>query len=454
MTNVNKLGTEDIRKLIFTLGWPAALNFVVATAHNLADVIYVGNWLGPLQIAAVVVVGTISFIFSAFGLGLGGAGGSIISRALGSNDYEKANKTFGNKILLVASIGLVIVAMGWIFETPILKLFGARGDIFGYASAYYRITLFSVPLLAFTMMSNNIIHTEGKARLAMWFNITPTTLNIILNPVFLLVFNMGIEGVAWATFISITVGFVLPLIYFISGRSVVKLGRKYLKFQREILLEIGHIGGAILANVVAMNLFVIVLNQVLFKYYQESGVVIYGIISRLNMIFIIILAGVEGGIRPVIGFNYGSKQIDRVRKAVELGLKYGGIICFGLMILVLFSGNYLVHLFTNDEQIIVETSYAMRIVFALFPLNVLQIVNTAYFQTIGKPNTALYLSLTKNVILTIPLLFILPLYLGYNGVLFTFPIVEVLITVPSIWVLHRELNYNLTRRLEVSISKV
>ena len=454
MSKVDKLGTDSVRKLVFMLGWPAALNFVVATAHNLADVIYVGNWLGPLQIAAVVVVGTISFIFSAFGLGLGGAGGSIISRALGSNDKERANHSFGNQVLLIAIIGLLIVSAGWIFESAILKLFGAKGDIFGYASSYYRIILFSVPLLSFSMMSNNIIHTEGKAKVAMWFNVTPTALNIILNPIFLKVFNMGIEGVAWATFISISVGFLLPLFYFITGRSVVKMGRKYLKFQKDILLELGHIGGAILANIVAMNLFVIVLNQVLFKYYQESGVVIYGIVSRLNMIFIIILAGVEGGIRPVIGFNYGSQQIDRVKKAVEVGLKYGGILCCILLVGVLLMGNYLVLLFTSDENIIVETTYAMRIVFALFPLNVLQIVNTAYFQTIGKPNTALYLTLTKNVALTIPLLFILPLYFGYNGVLYTFPIVEILITIPSIWVLHRELNYNLTKRLEVSVSEV
>lgn len=450
MTGSNMLGTQKVNKLIFNLGWPAALNFLVVVIYNLTDVIFVGQWLGSLQIAAVVIVGTTTFLFSSFGLAAGIGGSSIIARALGEKNREKAAYVLGNQIILVLICSFTLVITGWIFEDPILALFGAHGDIFVHASEYYRILLFGVPFLSLSMMANNVIHTQGKAKVAMFNSLLPTIINIALNPVFIKGFDMGIAGSAWATMFGYVSGFLLAFKFLLGRRSEIQLMYRYIRFKAALAREIAEIGGSMLLNMLAANLFTILLNQSLFKYQQEAGIVIYSIINRVSMLFLIPITAIDGGIRPIIGYNFGIQHTDRIRDTVNTAIKYGMIICYGLLALVFLSADYLIQLFTDDPYIIAEGPVAMKIVFSFLPLLMVEIITVAYFQSIGKPKIAFGITLLRNVILLIPLLYLLPYFFGYRGILYAFPIVDIIVTIPAFFLLRNELNVRLTQRMAVT----
>lgn len=451
MASSATLGVEKVHRLIFNLGWPAALNFLVVTIYNITDVIFVGHWLGAVQIAAVVIVGSINYLFSSFGLAIGIGGASIISRALGENDPGKAAVVFGNQLILVFMVGVVSVITGLVFEDAILRLFGAYGEIFQPAKVYYRIMLFGSPLLSLGMMCNCVIQAEGKSKIAMINSLVPALVNIALNPVFIKGFNMGIEGAAWATVFSFVLGVLLAAGFFLLKKGEIGFHYKQLKLDIGLMREIIGIGGSVIVNIAAINLFVVLLNKALFKYQQESGVIMYSIISRINMLFYVPVLGIDGGIRPIIGYNFGSRQLPRIREAIQTAAKYGLLICYSLLGLVLLSGSYLIQLFTKDPHIITTTLFAMRIVLSFFPLFIIEIIAVAYFQAIGKPRFAFGLSLLRNVVLLIPLLYILSYYYGFNGILYTFPVVDIVTTIIAFLLLKNELDYKLPERLGMKL---
>lgn len=450
------LGTGKVRRLMFTLGWPSALNFLVITIYNLTDVVFVGRWLGSLQIAAVVVVGTITAIFVSFGIAIGTGGSSIIARALGEGDKRKAAAVIATQSILVIGLNFLIVVIGWFFESSILKLFGANGNIYPYASEYYRILLFGIPFLSMSTMGNSVIHTQGKAKVAMFNSLLPTVVNIILNPIFIKVFDMGIDGAAWATLIGYVMGFLLVLRFLFGKDTEVKLRRSALKFRTGLAREISQIGGTVLVNVVITNMFIILVNQVLYKYNQETGIVVFAILSRLNILFTIPVFSIDSGVRPIVGYNFGSQRMDRVRETIGVAIKYGAAISFSLMMIVFISADYLVHVFTSDPTIISEAPPAMRIVFLCSAFFMMQAIAEAYFQAIGKPKISFYLIVLRNVILLIPLLFILSHFFGYLGILYTFPVVDLLSTIPALWLLKNDLNFKLPQRSvpELTVTKI
>ena len=209
MEGPDYLGTENVRKLIFRLGWPAALNFAVQSIYNLTDVVFAGRWLGSMQIAAIVTVGSVILLFSSIGLIAGTGGASIISRAMGEKNNVGAANVFGNQLIIITVCCLLIGAIGLAFEKFILTSFGAYGDIFPFARSYYRILLLGVPFLSFSMMGNMVIQSVGKAKVALINSLVPTLVNGILNPVFIKGLHMGIAGSAWATCIAFGVGFFM-----------------------------------------------------------------------------------------------------------------------------------------------------------------------------------------------------------------------------------------------------
>ena len=450
MISTDKLGTERVNKLLFRLGWPAALNIMVVAIYNITDIIFAGRWLGSIQIAAVVIVGAVNYLFSSFGLAIGIGGSSIIARAFGEKDTEKAAKVFANQVMLVVICSIVLVSFGWIFESFVLRSFGAYGEIFGPARVYYRILLMGVPLLSLSMMGNNVIQTEGKAGTAMFNSLIPTIVNLILNPVFIKGFKMGIGGAAWATLTAYILGFLLVLRFFAGRATEIRFNRSHMRLNMKLVREIAEIGGSLLINVFATNILVVFLNKVLFKYQQESGVVIYSIVNRISMLFLIPIFGIDGGIRPIIGFNFGSNQMDRIRAVVNSAIKYGLGICYLLLGIVFWGSNILVRLFTDDLPVVAATLPALKIVLSFFPLFIIEVTTIAYFQSIGRPQVAFCLILLRNIILLIPLLYVLPGYFGYHGILFAFPTADILTTIFAFWLLRNELYFKLPKRVGAS----
>lgn len=445
MTNSSILGSHQVRKLIFMLGWPAALNFLVVTIYNLTDVVFVGRYLGSVQIAGVGVVGTVIFLFSSFGLAIGVGGSSVIARALGEKNKDKAAYAFINQQILALLCNLLIVFVGWTFRDPMLVFFGAKGEIFPHAVAYYNVLLFGVPFLSWSMMGNHVIHTMGHARIAMMNGLLPTIVNTVLNPLFIKVLGLGIQGSAWATIVGYSLSALLVWRFFNSAKNEIRITWAYVKLKLQLIREIAFVGASVLLDVFTTNLFIIVLNRILFKYEQEAGVIIISIILRLNFLFLIPVIGMESGIRPVIGYNYGSRQTQRIRQAIVLGLQYGILILYGLYALVTITGPYFIHYLTPDLYIAAETLRAMKIIYIFFPLMMIQVVASSYFQAVGRPKIAFFLTILKNVVLLIPLLYVFSYFLGYQGVLYTFPLVDLVSAATAFWLLRNELQYKLAK---------
>src|SRR6185312_8910526 len=429
MEELDYLGKGNVKKVLFSLGWPAALTFAVQSVYNLTDIVFAGRWLGSMQIAAIVTVGTAIVLYSSIGLIVGTGGASIISRAMGEKNKAKAARVFGNQLVLLGVGCLAIITVGIAFEEFILRLFGAYGDIFPYARSYYRILLLGVPFFTFSMMGNMVIQSVGNAKAALVNSMVPLVVNAILNPVLIKGLHLGIAGSAMATCLSFGLGFFMTARFFYLGGFGLKKEWNWTRYDAKISGEIIKIGSSVVVGVVTSNGFMIALNKILYRYQDESGVIIYSIINRIGMLFLVPMVGIDGGVRPIIGYNFGSRQMDRVREVVLYALKSGILICASLLAVLLLFSEQVIQVITNDPKVIQITPHSMKIVFAMSPLYIVDVISAAYFQSVGKPGLALFVIMLRNVILLIPTIYLLSWRFGYEGVLYSFPVVDILTTI-------------------------
>ncbi len=429
MQKSNTLGEEPIGKLLLKQSVPAAVGFLVMSINSIIDTIFVGHFVGSGGIAAIAVVMPISFFISSIGLAIGVGGASIISRALGAKNNEYASRTFGTQILLTLGTALSLLAVGYIFQDEVLNLFGGKGTILAPSKVYFSVVLFGTPFLAWAMMSNNVVRAEGKPKVAMMVMVLPAIINIILDPILIIWMNMGLYGAAWATTIAYIISAVYVIVFFLRGKSELKLLPGYVSINRRILKEIFQIGGVSLARQGSVTILIIVLNQTLFKFGSEMAVATYGIISRLMMFSLFPVMGVVQGYMPIVGYNYGAGLFKRVIETVRTASIYGTGIAFLVFLGVIGFPTFTVKIFTTDPELIGIAPHALRLVFLAIPLITLQLIGSSYFQAIGKPLPALLLTLTKQGFFLIPLVIILPGFYGLNGIWYSFPIADVLATV-------------------------
>jgi len=457
MANVSaeQLGTESISSLLIKQALPASIGILVMSLNVLVDSIFVGNWIGSIAIAAINVVLPISFFIGALGMAIGIGGASIISRALGANDKEKAIRTFGNQISFTILITTTMVAVGLTFVDTLIPAFGGKGSIFELAKIYYVIVLYGVPLLGLNMMGTNVIRSEGKPKFAMIAMIIPSIGNLFLDYLLINVMDYGMEGAAWATTISYFLCFMYIVYFFLSDKSELKLSPKYLRIKFSIIKEISSLGVVTLSRQAVVSVIYLLMNNILFDLGGEAMVAVYAIIGRMLMFALFPVFGVTQGFLPIAGFNYGAEKFDRVKESIYTAIKYAAllatIVFAGLMIFPAdIAGLFLSHkpdmsvleLETN-AFVLENTPSAMRWVFAATPIIALQLIGAAYFQAIGKPVPALLLTLCRQGFFFIPLILILPNYLGELGVWISFPIADVLATIVTGYYLRKEININL-----------
>jgi putative MATE family efflux protein len=439
-----ELGTGKISSLLLKQAIPAAVGMLIMSIYGIVDTVFVGKYVGVLAIAAITVVMPISFLISSIGMAIGIGGASIISRSLGAEDEQKAFLTFGNMVSLTILLGLIIIGTGFFFQEEILILFGANGDILEPAKVYFKIILIGVPALAWAMMTNNAIRAEGEPNIAMMTMLIPAILNIILDPILIITFDMGLAGAAWATTISyFTSAAFTTWFYFFSGRSELKILWKNLRLKIEIIKEIFSIGIVTIARQGTISLLMIILNYSLFTYGDESAVAIFGIANRMMMFALFPVIGIVQGYQPIVGYNYGAGNIQRVRDVINLSIKSGTLIALITFVFIMVFPHFIVGIFTNDPTLLQETPNALRIVFAATPLIASQMIGSAYFQAIGKSIPALLLTLTKQGFFLIPLILILPTFLGLNGIWWSFPAADVLSAILTYLYLQREIRKNL-----------
>ena len=441
--NSSILGTQPIGKLLISQALPAAIGILVLSLNMIIDTIFVGRWIGPMAIAAITIVMPIVYFISSIGMAIGVGGASIISRALGANDHEKAQRVFGNQIALSLGFAIILVVTGLIFKDKALALFGAKGAIIPPALNYFTIVMFGAPFLALCMTGNPVVRAEGKPKFAMMALISPAIANIILDYLFIDVFNYGMAGAAWATAISYIACFITILYFFLSKHSELKIKLKCFVLEWSILKEITSLGSVTLARQAAVSILSIVLNHILFKYGGEVSIAVYGIISRMLMFALFPVLGIAQGFLPIAGYNYGAEKLKRVRESINTSIIYGTGLALLIFIGIMIFPEAIVRVFTDDAQLLKETPNALRFVFAVTPLIAVQIIGAGYFQAIGKSIPALLLTLTKQGFFLIPLILILPKYYGLLGVWIAFPIADLLSTIITGFFLNKEIRLHL-----------
>lgn len=437
-----ELGTLDIRSLLIKQSVPASIGILFMSLNVLVDTIFVGQWIGALAIAAVSVVLPITFLISSLGMAIGIGGSSIISRALGSKNKEKALHTFGNQLMMTLTLALVSISVGYFFSNEILLLFGANGEIMQPAKEFFTPVLLGVPFLALCMMGNTVIRAEGKAKFAMYAMIIPAFGNIIMDFVFIKLLNMGMYGAALATSLSYFLCFLFMLWFFIK-RSELQFQIKHLKLNFEIVKEITSLGFVTFARQGVVSLLAIIVNHILFIHGGEAGVSVYGIINRMLMFAYFPILGITQGFLPIAGFNYGAKNYHRVKEAIIKSIVSAAFLASIIFCVIFFFSESIVKVFTSDDEVLKQTPNALVLVFSATPIISLQLIGAAYFQAVGKAIPALLLTLTKQGFFLIPLVLILPNYFGILGVWIAFPIADLLATIVTAYFLRREIQLKL-----------
>lgn len=437
------LGTKPIKKLLIKQSVPAAIGILVMSLNILVDTIFVGNWIGSIAIAAINVVLPVSFFIAALGMSIGVGGSSIISRALGANNKEKALKTFGNQITLTLLFTVAFASFGLLYVDDIIPAFGGKGAIFDPAKIYYKIVLYGVPFLGLCMMGNTAIRAEGKPKFAMYAMMIPSIGNLVLDYLFINVLDYGMAGAAWATTGSymLCIGFIIW--YFLSNKSELKIDASHLKLQKNIVSEIASLGFVTLARQAVVSITYLFMNNILYNLGGETSVTAYAIVGRMLMFALFPVFGITQGFLPIAGYNYGAENYSRVRKTINTAIGYATVLATTIFILLMVFPEQITRLFTSDVDVLKEAPNDMRWVFAMTPIIAVQLIGAAYFQAIGKAIPALLLTLTRQGFFFIPLILILPNFYGEMGVWMSFPISDILATVVTAFFLNREIRKTL-----------
>ncbi len=455
----DELGLKPIGPLLIKQAVPASIGILVMSLNILVDTIFVGNWIGSIAIAAINVVLPVSFFIAALGMAIGIGGSSMISRALGAGDREKALHTFGNQISLTLLVTISMALLGLYYVDSLIPAFGGKGDIFPLAKIYYVIVLYGIPFLALCMMGNTVIRAEGKPKFAMIAMIIPSIGNLVLDYIFIYIFDWGMHGAAWATTGSYLLCFAYIFWYFRSSYSELWLKASNFPLRSAIIKEIGSLGGVTLGRQAATSITYLVMNNILFELGGEAMVAVYAIIGRMLMFALFPVYGVTQGFLPIAGYNYGARKFERVKKTIYTAIKYATVMAALVFIGLMLFPEFITSWFISDsaqisapdratnEFVLSNTPAAMRWVFAATPFIALQLIGAAYFQAIGKAIPALLLTLTRQGFFFIPLVLILPLFIGELGVWISFPIADILATLVTGFYLRKEIRINLASKV-------
>lgn len=444
------LADESIGKLLFRLSAPATIGMLVMALYNLVDTVFVGQALGDNSvqgIAGIAVAFPVMMIVMSIALAIGIGGASIISRSLGERNSEKAENVMGNVLSLVLIASTFICIFGSIFITPILRLFGATDTILPYATEYLTVILYGSIFFMFALAMNNVVRAEGNAKVAMYTMLVSAIVNILIDPIFIfrsgyiefnfladkfgLViepiymygFGMGVKGAAVATVLSQIIGALFLLWYFASGNSSLRFHTKNLIPRWNIVKESVSIGMGPLARNASSSLVVIVLNNILLAYGGgDVSIAVFGVANRLFMFTFMPMYGIVQGLQPIVGFNYGAKNFSRVIESVKLSIFITtAMATLGFLILLLFP-EQLFNIFTSDQQLIASGKYATRIMILALPLVGFQVVGTSLYQAIGKARPSFLLAMSRQLLFLVPLVIILPRFFNLNGVWMAFPL--------------------------------
>ncbi len=433
------LAKEKIGKLLYRLSAPAMVGMLVQAMYNIVDTIFVGRAVGFMGIAGLTIVFPIQILVMAFAQTVGIGGASIISRSLGSGDLERAHKTFGNIISLVILISASVMLIGGLYLEPVLRLFGATESILPYSAEYLGIILFGTFFFVLAVSCNNAARAEGNAKVAMNTMLISAGLNIVLDPIFIFGFNMGIRGAALATVLAQASMSIYLIYYFLSGRSTLVFKVQYLKIIPNILKETMAIGASSFTRQASASIMVVIINNSLAFYGGDLSIAVFGVVNRLLMFAFMPMFGIVQGLQPIVGFNYGAGKLHRVRRAIQLsvlvttGMSVLAFLCF------MFFPEFFIRLFSSEQELIESGVEAIRIITLALPLVGFQIIGASIYQALGKPLPALVLSISRQVLFFIPMVILLPLYFRLQGIWMAFPAADILAFIVTYFLVRGEM---------------
>jgi len=432
------LGSEPIRQLLKRLSIPAIIGMIVMALYNVVDTIFISYAVGIDGVAAVTVALPIMMIMMAVAAALGIGGSSIISRRLGEKREKDANRVLNNIMTLVIGISLIGVVASFTVLEPVLRLFGATPLIMQYALDYiFPITMATV-FFTFSFTTNAVIRSEGNARFAMLTMIIPSVLNIILDPIFIIWLDMGVKGASIATVISqASISFIV-LHYFLTGKSSLRIRISEMIPQWRIIKDVVIIGLPAFVRQVSGSVMMVAINAMLITHGGEFYVGVFGIIQRASMFTLMPMMGILQGMQPIIGYNYGADKLERMRETIILGLKVVTVYSTFIFVIMMAFPGIFIRIFSADPAVIEAGSDGMRIMFAVAFLIGAQVVSGGLYQALGRAKPALILSMSRQVLFLIPLVLILPQFIGIWGVWLAFPLADVLSFSLSIFFMYRD----------------
>ena len=432
-STTQELGTSKISKLLMQYAIPSIIAMTASSLYNIMDSIFIGHGVSALALSALSISLPLMNLAAAFGAMVGIGASSLMSIKLGQHDIASAKAILGNALLLNVIIGLLFGLICLIFLDDILFRFGASDDTITYARDYMRIILIGNVFTHIYLGLNNILRATGYPRKSMIVMLIAVGFNGILNALFIFVFGWGIAGAAWATVIVQVGAMVIQLFHFTNHKYAICITRDIFKFDNKIIIGILAIGLAPFLMNVSASVVVIFINNAL----KASGGAVfgdiyigaYGIVNRIAMIFVLVVFGINQGMQPIIGYNYGAKNYDRVNKVLKLGIIAATCITSFGFILGVFFPKLVSMMFTPDPVLLAVSEEGLRIVMIAFPVVGFQIVASNFFQSINQAHKAIFLSLTRQLIFLLPLLLILAPLWGSKGVWWSMPISDTIATV-------------------------
>jgi putative MATE family efflux protein len=423
--NVYELEFKNIPSLLWKFFVPAFTGVIINSLYNIVDRIFIGQGVGAYALSGLSVVFPIMIIMMAFGMLIGMGAGVRVSINMGKKDLNRAELVLGNAFVLIIIVSLLVTGLGFLIKAPMLRMFGAGDLTIGYANDYLNIILLGTVLNMTGFSLNNLIRSEGNAKIAMYSMLISAGSNLILDPIFIFVLDMGVQGAAYATIISMFLLCVWVIWHFRSSRSVIKLRVKNLKIVPEIVFYIITIGFAPFAMQIASSFVQGALNTQLIKFGGDLAVGAMGIINSVVMFIIMTIIAINMAAQPIIGFNYGAKLYKRVKDTLVIGIKAATLISIGAWVLVELFPVPLIKIFNADnKELLVIGKRGLRLIFMAFPIVGFQVIVGNYFQSIGKAKTAAILSLLRQVILLIPAIMVFPHFFGLDGVWISAPIAD------------------------------
>ena len=446
--NVYELENSKITSLLWKYFLPAFTGVIINSLYNVVDRIFIGQGVGAKALSGLSAVYPIMLILMAFGMLIGIGAGVRISINLGMKNFARAEKVLGNSFILMLIVSGIISIIGFSIKDPLLRLFGVENDTMAFANEYLNIILYGAVFNVVGFSMNNMIRSEGNAKIAMYSMLISAGTNIVLDPIFIFWFDMGVAGAAWATIISQLILCVWVIRHFRSSSSVIKLRKENFKLNGQIILYIITIGFAPFSMQIAGSFVQGLYNIQLIKFSSDIAIAAMGIINSVAMLIVMTIVAINMAAQPIYGFNYGADNYKRVKDTLIICMKAAtGIAIVGWLIVQFFPEMIILAFNSSSEELLKVGTQGLRTFLIALPIIGFQVIIGNYFQSIGKAGTSILLTLMRQVILLIPILFILPNYLGLKGVWFASPIADVGSAIVAGYFIIRELK-NLNGKIE------